>query len=61
MAAVAIDASLATDSGPPGTGQARTAGPAIADRSPAMARPGRTVRSWPLLVLAIPAAAEVSS
>jgi hypothetical protein len=39
---------------------ARTAGPA-ADRSPVTARPGRTVRSWPLLVLAVPAAAEVWS
>ena len=40
---------------------ARTTGPAAADRSPAVARPGRTVRSWPLLVLAAPAAAEVWS
>jgi hypothetical protein len=32
-----------------------------ADRSPATVRPGRTVRSWPLLVLAAPAAAEVWS
>ena len=40
---------------------ARTAGPAAADRSPATARPGRAVRSWPLLVLAAPAAAEVWS
>jgi len=38
-----------------------TAGPAAADRSPATVRPGRTVRSWPLLVLAAPAAAEVWS
>ena len=35
---------------------ARTSGPAAADRSPAAARPGSTVRSWPLLVLAAPAA-----
>ena len=41
---------------------ARTAGPVAADRSPAIARPAiRTVRSWPLLVLAAPAAAEVWS
>ena len=40
---------------------ARTTGPAAADRSPAITRPGRTVRSWPLLVLAAPAAAEVWS
>ena len=40
---------------------ARTTGPAAADRSPAIARPARTVRSWPLLVLAAPAAAEVWS
>ena len=40
---------------------ARTTGPAAADRSPAAARPGRTVRSWPLLLLAAPAAAEVWS
>jgi len=34
---------------------ARTTGAAAADRSPAGARPDRTVRSWPLLVLAAPA------
>src|SRR5262249_39013866 len=39
----------------------RTTGPAAADRSMAAARPRRTVRSWPLLVLAAPAAAEVWS
>jgi len=45
----------------------RTAGPAAADpavaadRSAVMPRPARTVRSWPLLVLAAPAAAEVWS
>ena len=43
--------------GPPSV---RTAGPAE-DRSPVARRPGRTVRSWPLLVLAAPAAAEVWS
>jgi hypothetical protein len=61
MAAVTIDASPATDTGSRGPGPARTAGPATADRSPATVRPGPTVRSWPLLVLAIPAAAEVWS
>jgi hypothetical protein len=61
MAAVTMDASLATDPGPRGPGPAQTAGPVTADRSPAGARPSRTVRSWPLLVLAAPAAAEVWS
>jgi hypothetical protein len=32
-----------------------------ADRSPAVVRPVRSIRSWPLLVLAAPAAAEVWS
>jgi len=40
---------------------ARTSGPAAADQSPAAVQPSRTVRSWPLLVLAVPAAAEVWS
>ena len=40
---------------------ARSAGPAAADRSRAGARADRAVRSWPLLVLAAPAAAEVWS
>ncbi len=44
-----------------GPSPARTAGPAAADRSQATARRARTVRSWPLLVLAAPAAAEVWS
>ena len=61
MAAVTIDASRAADPGLRGPVPARTAGPAAADRSPAAARPGRAVRSWPLLVLAAPAAAEVWS
>ncbi len=39
----------------------RTSPPTTGDRSAATARPGRTVRSWPLLVLATPAAAEVWS
>jgi hypothetical protein len=61
MAAVAIEAFPATDSSPRGPVPARTAGPAAADRSPADARTGRTIRSWPLLVLAAPASAEVFS
>ncbi|MFI5066585.1 MAG: hypothetical protein ACHP9Z_21775 [Streptosporangiales bacterium] len=61
MAAVTAGAPPATDPGPRGPAPARTAGPAAADRSPATARPARTVRSWPLLVLAAPAAAEVWS
>ena len=44
-----------------GLPRAQTKGPAAADRSPAAARPGRTMGSWPLLVLAAPAAAEVWS
>jgi len=61
MATVTIDAVPAADPGLGGPVPARTAGPADADRSPAAARPARTVRSWPLLVLAAPAAAEVWS
>jgi hypothetical protein len=61
MAAVTADASLTADPGVRGPVPARTTGPAAADRSPAAARPGRSVRSWPLLVLAAPAAAEVWS
>jgi hypothetical protein len=61
MAAVSIDASPATDPGLRGPVPARTAGPATADRSPATVRPSRTIRSWPLLVLAAPAAGEVWS
>jgi len=61
MAAVIVDASRAADPGLAGPIPARTGGPAAADRSPAPARPGRAMRSWPLLVLAAPAAAEVWS
>jgi hypothetical protein len=43
----------------PGPGADRS--PAVADQSPAGPRPARSVRSWPLLVLAAPAAAEVWS
>ncbi len=49
------------DQGLRGPSPTRTTGPAAADRSPAITRPGSTVRSWPLLVLAAPAAAEVWS
>ena len=61
MAALTAAVSPAMDPGPRGPGPARTSGPAAADRSLAAVRPGRTVRSWPLLVLAAPAAAEVWS
>jgi len=44
--------------GPPA---ARTTGPAGGDQSAAVSSGARTVRSWPLLVLAAPAAAEVWS
>ena len=47
--------------GPGGPPAARTAGPAGGDRSAAVSSGPRTVRSWPLLVLAAPAAAEVWS
>jgi hypothetical protein len=61
MAAVTVDAFPGVDPGLRGAVLARTTGPAAADRSPAAVRPGRTIRSWPLLVLAAPAAAEVWS
>ena len=61
MTAVTADASRAADLGLGDPVPARTGGPAAADRSLAAARPGRTIRSWPLLVLAAPAAAEVWS
>ncbi len=61
MAALTARASSAMDPGLRGPVPARTAGPAARDRSPAMVRTGRTVRSWPLLVLAAQAAAEVWS
>ena len=61
MTTVTVDASPAADPGLRGPVTARTAGPAHADRPSATAQPGRTVRSWPLLVLAAPAAAEVWS
>jgi hypothetical protein len=49
------------DLGPGGRPAARTTRPAGADRSAAVSSGTRTVRSWPLLVLAAPAAAEVWS
>jgi hypothetical protein len=49
------------DLGPGGPPAARTTGPAGADRSTAVSSGTRTTRSWPLLVLAAPAAAEVFS
>ena len=49
------------DLGPGGPPAARTTGPAGGDRSAAVSSGTRTVRSWPLLVLAAPAAAEVWS
>jgi hypothetical protein len=47
--------------GPGGPPAARTTGPAGRDRSAAVSSGTRTVRSWPLLVLAAPAAGEVWS
>ena len=47
--------------GPGGPPVPRTTGPAGAGRSAAVSSGTRTVRSWPLLVLAAPAAAEVWS
>jgi hypothetical protein len=64
MTAVTAGARLASVTGEAdrsGPSPNRTGGPSAADRSPAAARPGRTMRSWPLLVLAAPAAAEVWS
>src|SRR3984893_15429207 len=61
MVAVTIDASPAADPSWVSPVPPRLAGPPAADRSTAAARPGRAVRSWPLLVLAAPAAAEVWS
>jgi hypothetical protein len=47
------------DLGPGGAPAARTSGPAERDRTAAVSPGARTVRSWPLLVLAAPAAAQV--
>jgi hypothetical protein len=51
----------AVDLGPGGPPAARTSGPAGGDRSAAVSSGARAVRSWPLVVLAAPAAAEVFS
>ena len=64
MAALAegVQRSGATaDLGPGGPSAVRTTGPAGGDRSAVVSSETRTVRSWPLLVLAAPAAAEVWS
>ena len=61
MAAGTIDTVPAADPGLGGPVPIRTTGSSAADRSPGTDRPGRIVRSWPLLVLAAPAAAEVWS
>jgi hypothetical protein len=61
MAAVTAGAPSAMDPGLRGPVPARTSAPTAAGRSPAAVRPGSTVRSWPLLVLAAPAATEVWS
>jgi hypothetical protein len=59
VAALSVGGSRAgEDRGAFGPSPERTTGPAAASRSAATAR---TVRSWPLLVLAAPAAAEVWS
>jgi hypothetical protein len=58
VAAIPIDASPGADPGLRGLVPARATGP---DRCPPGARPVRSVRSWPLLVLAAPAAAGVFS
>jgi hypothetical protein len=49
------------DLGPGGRPATRTTGPAGGDRPAAVSSGTRAVRSWPLLVLAAPAAAEVWS
>ena len=52
---------VTADLGPGGPPAARPTGPAGRHRSAAVSSGARTVRSWPLLVLAAPAAAEVWS
>ena len=64
MAALTAGASRSGATAEPGPGgplAARTTGPAGGDRSAVVSPGTRTVRSWPLLVLAAPAAAEVWS
>jgi hypothetical protein len=64
MAALTVGVSRSgatADLGPGGPLAAWTSGPAGGDRSAAVPSGARAVRSWPLLVLAAPAAAEVWS
>ena len=61
MTAVTADTRLADGLGMRDPSPAQTTGPAVADRAQATVRRARAVRSWPLLVLAAPAAAEVWS
>jgi hypothetical protein len=61
MTALAAGATSATDHGLREPIPARTTGPDAPDQSPAAVQPSRTMWSWPLLVLAAPAAAEVWS
>jgi hypothetical protein len=56
-----VNRSGTADLGPGGPLAVRTTGPAGGDRSVAVPSGARAVRSWPLLVLAAPAAAEVWS
>ena len=58
---VATDCAAAREAEPAGLASVRSAGPAAADRSGTGARADRAVRSWLLLVLAAPTAAEVWS
>jgi len=64
MAALTVAADRAgamADARPGGPASGRSVGPAAADPSGAGARADRAMRSWPLLVLAAPAGAEVWS
>jgi hypothetical protein len=62
MAAITVATDRAArEAGTAGPASVRSAGPAAADRSGEGAWADRAVRSWPLLVLAAPAAAEVWS
>jgi hypothetical protein len=61
MATLTVATDHTGDAGLDGPSPARSAGPAAADRSGTGARADRAVRSWLLLVLAAPAAAEVWS
>src|SRR5690349_24477790 len=64
MAALTVSVnrpSATAELGPGGPPAARLTGPAGGDRSAGVSSGARAVRSWPLLVLAAPAAAEVWS